>query len=229
MRVAVERPHVDRRERRGDVERHAVLLGEHGDGVGADLVGGVAVGGDAVGADDDEVDAALPHQHGRHVVGDDGRVDAVAHQFPGREPRALQDGPRLVGEDRYRAALLDGAANHAERGAVAGRGQRARVAVREDAGLLRDEGAAEAADGAAAGDILVMDGLRLGQHQLAQVLDAGAGEHCSENTRFMRSIAQKRLTAVGRVAASRSQSFRNSVVSCLVPAALLRRTPSARP
>ena len=50
---------VDGVEGRGDVEGDAVLLGEDGDGVGADLVGGVAVGGDAVGADDDGLDAAL--------------------------------------------------------------------------------------------------------------------------------------------------------------------------
>ena len=45
----------------------------------------------------------------------------------------------------------------------------------------------------------------------------------------MRSIAQNRLTAVGRVAASSSQFFWNSVVNCLVPVALLRNAPSARP
>jgi hypothetical protein len=44
---------------RGYVEGDAVLFGEDGDAVGADLVGDVAVGGDAVGADDDGLDAAL--------------------------------------------------------------------------------------------------------------------------------------------------------------------------
>ena len=47
---------IDRRDGRGDVERDAVLLRQHGDGVGADLVGDVAVGGDAIGADDHEID-----------------------------------------------------------------------------------------------------------------------------------------------------------------------------
>jgi hypothetical protein len=42
-------------------------------------------------------------------------------------------------------------------------------------------------------------------------------------------MAQKRFTAVGRVAAIRSQVFWNSVVNCLVPVALLRRMPSAIP
>ena len=40
----------------GAVERDAVLFGEDGDVVGADLVGDVAVGGDAVCADDDGLD-----------------------------------------------------------------------------------------------------------------------------------------------------------------------------
>ena len=42
-------------------------------------------------------------------------------------------------------------------------------------------------------------------------------------------MAQKRLTAVGRVAAIRSQVFWNSVDELLVPVALLRRIPSAMP
>ena len=59
MRSPVAVAEVDGVEGRGDVEGDAVLFGEDGDGVGADLVGGVAVGGDAVGADDDGRDAAL--------------------------------------------------------------------------------------------------------------------------------------------------------------------------
>ena len=45
----------------------------------------------------------------------------------------------------------------------------------------------------------------------------------------MRSIAQNRFTAVGRVPAIRSHVFWNSVVNCLVPVALLRFMPSAMP
>ena len=52
---------------------------------------------------------------------------------------------------------------------------------------------------------------------------------CRANTRFMRSMAQNRFTAVGRVAAISSQSFWNSVANCLVPLAPLRFMPSARP
>ena len=51
----------------------------------------------------------------------------------------------------------------------------------------------------------------------------------SAKARFIRSIAQNRLTAVGRVAAIRSQVFWNSVANCFVPVALLRRMPRAIP
>ena len=47
--------------------------------------------------------------------------------------------------------------------------------------------------------------------------------------RFMRSMAQNRLTAVGRVPAIRLQVFWNSVANALVPVALLRLMPSAMP
>ena len=46
---------------------------------------------------------------------------------------------------------------------------------------------------------------------------------------FIRSIAQKRLTAVGRVAARTSARRWNSVTNCRVPVALLRRAPRASP
>jgi hypothetical protein len=45
----------------------------------------------------------------------------------------------------------------------------------------------------------------------------------------MRSIAQNRLTAVGRVPAIRSQIFWKSTASWRVPFAVLLRTPSAIP
>ena len=56
--VAVGGRQIDRRPRRRDVERNAVLFGQHRDDVRADLVGGVAVGGNAIGADHDQVDIA---------------------------------------------------------------------------------------------------------------------------------------------------------------------------
>ena len=97
--AAVGRCEIDGRNRRGHVERNAVFFGQDGHRVGADLVGHVAVGGNAVSADDDGSDLALLHHRSRHVVGDDGRGNAVFHQFPGGQARALQEGTRLVGVD----------------------------------------------------------------------------------------------------------------------------------
>ena len=46
---------IERGNRRGDIERHAMLVRQDGNLVGADFVGRVAVGGDAVRAHDDRV------------------------------------------------------------------------------------------------------------------------------------------------------------------------------
>jgi hypothetical protein len=51
----------------------------------------------------------------------------------------------------------------------------------------------------------------------------------SAKARFMRSIAQNRLTAVGRVAAISSQVLWNSAANFCVPVALLLRMPTAMP
>src|ERR1043165_2522328 len=74
---AVRAVDVDRRHRRGDVERHAVRLRQDGYGVRADLVRRVAVRGDAVGADDDGVERPLLEEVPGHVVGDERDVDAL--------------------------------------------------------------------------------------------------------------------------------------------------------
>src|SRR5690606_16049426 len=119
----------------------------------ADLVRGVSVRRDAIRADDDEVDAAVTHEGRRHALGDDRRVDPVANELPGGEPRALEKRTGLVGKDGDTLAGVDGAADDAERRAVTGRGQRARVAVREDPRAVGHDLGAVRADGAAAGDV----------------------------------------------------------------------------
>ncbi len=169
--IAVRRLQVNRRQRRGDVERDLVLAREHGHAVGANLVGRVAIGRNAIGADNDEVHLALPHQRARHVVGDDGGVDAVAHEFPCGEPGSLQKRPRLVSEHNDCLALLDGTANDTERRAVAGRGQCAGIAVRQDARVGGHHRCAECAHGAAARDVLVMNQLRVTVEAIFDLLD----------------------------------------------------------
>jgi hypothetical protein len=49
------------------------------------------------------------------------------------------------------------------------------------------------------------------------------------NDRFIRSMAQNRLTAVGRVDAISSHAFWNSAANFCVPVAALLRIPNARP
>ena len=144
-RGAVRRGEVDGRQRCGHIERNLVRVRHHRDRIGADLVGEVAVGRDAIRADDDEVDVAALHERPGHALGDDGRRDVIAHEFPGRQPRALQERPRLVGEHLPHLALLRGGANDAERRAVPGGRERAGVAVRQNARVFGHDVRAEPA------------------------------------------------------------------------------------
>src|ERR1019366_7944529 len=127
--AAVGRGEIDGGNRRGHVERDAVLFGQDGYGVSADFVGHVSVGGDAIRADYDGSDFALLHHGSGHVVGDDGGGDAVFHQLPGGEARALQKGSRLVGVDVNLLALFNGRADNSKSRAVAGGGERSGIAV----------------------------------------------------------------------------------------------------
>ena len=92
-----------------------------------------------------------------HVVGDQGGRNAVLLQFPDGEAGALQERAGLVGEDVDVLARLDGGADDAEGGAVAGGGQRAGIAVGEDGLAVGHQGRAVAADGAVDGDVLLLD------------------------------------------------------------------------
>ena len=174
--AAVGRGEIDGRNRRGYVERDAVLFGEDGYGVGADFVGHVSVGGDAVGAYYDGSDFALLHHGSGHVVGDDGGGDAVFHQFPGGEARALQKGARLVGVDVNLLACFDGRADHAERGAVAGGGERSGIAVGEHAAAGRHERCAVASHGLIGGDVFGVHALGFFDELLLDLRDGANAE-----------------------------------------------------
>src|SRR5450756_2185049 len=165
QRGAAAQREVDGGERRGDVERDAVLFGQHRDGVRADLVGRVAVGGDAVGADDHAVHGAALDEVPGHVVADEAVRDALDAELPGREPGALQPGARLVDEDRDAAVPGEGRADDAQGGAVAGRRQGAGVAVREDGVAGLEERGPVLADAQAALDVVFEDRLRAGEQQ----------------------------------------------------------------
>jgi hypothetical protein len=83
---------------------------------------------------------------------------------------------------------------------------------------------------AAARHVLVVDvaGLPSSSTPL-DLVDRAPAWTTRAKVRFMRSMAQNRFTAVGRVAAISSQNRWNSVANCFVPLALLRFIPSASP
>ncbi len=176
--IAVFRGDIDRREGRGYVEGDAVLFGEDGYGVGADLVGGIAVGCDAVGSYDDGLDLALTHEGAGHVVAEDSGGDVVVEELPGGEAGALQVGAGLVGVDVDLVAALDCGADDSEGCAVAAGGEGSRVAVGEDGAFLREEGCAVRSHGFAGGDVFVVHLLGFGDEGCLDVGDRGAG--CGE-------------------------------------------------
>ena len=92
-----------------------------------------------------------------HVVGDQRERNAVFVKLPGGEARALQIRTRFGDEHFERAAVFDGHANHAERGTDAGGGERAGIALRHHAAVVRHQLGAEFADGAIGGAALFVD------------------------------------------------------------------------
>ena len=126
-------------------------------------------------------------------------------QFPRGEARALQVRPRLRHQHAQLAALLDGHANHAQRRADARGGQRAGVALRHHGAVLRHEFRAEAADGLVGGALFFVDALRFRRPSPRARAARSPPPAASSKRRFMRSMAQNRSTAVGRVSAMVSQ------------------------
>jgi hypothetical protein len=92
----------------GDIERNTVFLCQHRQGVSADFVGGIAVGGNAVGPGDNAVDLPPPHKVPRHGVGNQGNGNSRSLELPGGQPRPLEQGTALAGQDLYVLALLLG-------------------------------------------------------------------------------------------------------------------------
>ena len=107
------------------------MLCQQGNAIGADLVGRVAVGGNAVGPHHHRLHKPLAHEERAGIVAGDGNGDIVLVQFPGREARALEEGPRFIGNNLDAFALLHSAANNPKRRAIARSGQSASIAVGE--------------------------------------------------------------------------------------------------
>ena len=129
LRAVVERA-VERGLRRRHIERHVVVMREHGQPVRADLVGEVTVGADAVCPHDDRVHHALLHERAGHGVADERVRHARLPELPRGQAGALGYGPRLVDPYFLDDAALECLVDHRKRRTVAHRAKRAGVAVR---------------------------------------------------------------------------------------------------
>ena len=122
------------------------------------------------------------------------------------------------------------AANHAERRAVAGGRQRAGVAVRQDARVVRHDRRAERAHRAAARDVLVVDGLRLAVEPVLDLVDRLARLRAPRRTsassdRWPRT--DSRPSAASPPSARRSCRTRRRTSACRSPCSCA--SPSAMP
>ena len=154
--VAVGGCQVDGRKRSRHVERNGMFMGQHGNRIGSDFIGHIPVPGNAVGTHHDGSDFALLHDRARHIVGDDGGRNAIFHQLPRRQARALQEGTSLIGIDVDFLSLLDGGADHAEGGAISASGERAGIAVGQYSATGGHEPRTVAAYGLVSSDVFGM-------------------------------------------------------------------------
>ena len=107
-----------------------------------------------------------------HIVGDQGRRNALLAQLPGCQPGALQKRPRFGHEDREVFALLPGGADHSQGRTVAGRGQGAGITVGEDACPRRDQRRPVAAQTTVGLDIFGVQGQGFVFEAFAQTIPA---------------------------------------------------------
>ena len=143
----------------------------------------------------------LLHNVSGHVVGNYGDWNIVFCQFPRRQSRALQKRPRFVGDYGHAFTGITRATNHPERSAIiTGGGQRSGVAVRQHGGAIGNKIGAMTSNSAIGLDVFLErspgprppTGLDFGNIR-------GPLWFLSLKRLRIRSMAQKRLTAVGRV------------------------------
>ena len=208
--AAVLKAPVDGRERQRHEERDVVVARGERLEIGADLVGDVAGRRGAVGADDAEIDLSLLHQMPAGIVGDQRMRHAMRAELERGERSALIARPRLVDPHMQVDALVERAVDRRQRRAPIDAGEPAGIAMGEDVdafaallvGMRLDQAEPMLADPAIGLDILVADlrgaGVSDGDARLSR------GWFCTAF--FISSSAQRRLMAVGRVAASLSQA-----------------------
>ena len=195
MLVAGLRGQVDGRRGRRHQERDPGVRAGQGHAHRADLVRGVAVGGDPVGADDRRVDLAAQDRACRGTVG----LDVVAG-CPPASSQAVRRDPWSSGRvsSAYTRSTRPRACSSridAEGRAPAGRGERAGVAVGEDAQRTVSRRRVRAASrrrtrhGAVRRDVLVAG---------RSAASSSTASRPSSKRGMTRSTPTARLTAVGR-------------------------------
>ncbi len=177
-----------------------MLLGQNRHVVGADLVGEIAVGGNAVRAYHYGLNLAGAHEAGCHVVADHRRGNAIGHQLPSGQPRALQKRTRLVGVDVNLLAHLDSRANHAQRRAIAACGQSSGIAVGQHTTFVRQQFAAECSQSLARSNVFFVHGVCFCEDSL---LNLG---HCRSGRVQLRKQALHAVDGPEQVHRRRSRS-----------------------
>src|SRR5215472_12049668 len=140
---------VDRGHRRGNHERHPVVVREHGEPVGAHLVGDAAVGGNAVRSGQHQVHFPGGHQRRRRGVGQHRVRDAGPPSLVGGQPGTLQQRAGLIHPQPGHPPRPVRREDDRERGALAGRHQGTGVAVGQDAAPVPDQAEPVPGDGRA--------------------------------------------------------------------------------
>ena len=126
--------------RRDDEERHVRVSRAEREAERADLVRGVAVRRDAVGAGDDDVGGAAREQRRSGGVDDEAVRRTEPLQLPRRQPRALEQRPRLEHERLLEPARLVQRLDDGQRRPALDRREAAGVADRHRAdGAVADE------------------------------------------------------------------------------------------
>ena len=98
--------------RAGDEVRYAHVLGDDGILERADLVDHMAVAADGVGSGGEHVHSLALYDEGRHIVGDDGDIEAHVAADRRGQARALKIGARLGAEDADMLPSLAAFAQH---------------------------------------------------------------------------------------------------------------------
>src|SRR5579872_3654064 len=90
--IAGSERQVEGGDRRRHVKRYAILFRQHRHRISSDLVRDVAIRGDAVRSHHYAANPTGAQEMTRHVVGNESGGYAVLLQFPGGQPRTLQNG-----------------------------------------------------------------------------------------------------------------------------------------